>query len=147
MSNPSAGEPKHQERVVLALGPIAMDEGGAPREHLEDPVLLSEKVPRRFDTMAPEIEHGSSPCQGSVPEVRTVRTAVRFAGSDPDDFSDPAVLDRLSCLDHCGREYFRLCIAVHGAGCHCRIAQLPSFIPISAQRLRAHLVLTRSSQL
>jgi hypothetical protein len=79
MSNASTGEPKHEERVVFAFGPLAMDQGGAPREHLENPVFLSEEVPRRFNTVASEIEHGASACKTSIPELRTVGAAVRFA--------------------------------------------------------------------
>src|SRR5579872_3081995 len=105
-----------QQGIVLSFGFVSMNESCAPSHRLHDPVVLTKEVAGCGNTVAAEIAQRATASLFDIPEMRAVRTAMRFAGAHPEDAADTTVLNRLTGFNDAGREHFRFGIAVDCAG-------------------------------
>ncbi len=89
-------EPDDHHRVVLARGPVAMDEGVAPGEDVPRRQVLAEQEARDLDPMARHVEQRPAPGELGVPEVGGVRAAVALPGAEGGHPPDRAGRDHVA---------------------------------------------------
>ncbi len=114
-ARPSANRIDHH-RVVLARGPVAVDERGAPGEHLGDLGLLAEQEAGVFGAMGCHVEQRAAARQLGVPEVRRVRAGVALAGAHRREPPDRARADHVAHAEQVGVEDHVLEVGVEHAG-------------------------------
>src|SRR5882762_8300963 len=102
MADAAARKFQHQQSVIFTRGFAAMDQARTPGHHLCDFVFLSKKIASRFDAVAAEVIHGSAAGFLNIPEVRTVRPAVRFPRTHPQHAAEATLLDGLPGFDYAG---------------------------------------------
>src|SRR5579884_27014 len=78
MPNAAARKLEDQKSVVFAFGLPLMDQPRTPRHHFHNGVLFAEKVSGRRNAVTAEIIHRPAARLLNVPEMGTVRPAVRF---------------------------------------------------------------------
>src|SRR5688500_16179557 len=121
----AALELEHEQGVVFPICKLAVNQVRAPGHHLANPVLLADEVPRGLYAVAAKVVESTPAGEIDVPEVRAVRTAMRFPRAYPEDSPHAAVLDDLSCLHHRRCEYLCFRISVHGSGSPGCVEHLP----------------------
>ena len=113
MGNAAARKSKEQKRVVLAFGFLVMHQSRSPSHDFNDGIVLAEKVSRSFNAVATQVVQGAASSLGDIPEVRTVRAAVRLSRPNPEDSPYSSLLNGFLCLDDRWRKHFGFGIAVH----------------------------------
>ena len=113
MSDAAARKSQEQQRVVLAFGFLVMHQSRSPSHDFNDGIVLAEKVSRSLNAVATQVVQGATSSLGDIPEVRTVRAAVRLPRPNPEDFPDSPVLNGFLCLDDRWRKHFGFGIAMH----------------------------------
>src|SRR6185436_1793616 len=100
MSDATARESQEQQCVVLAFGFLMMHESRSPSHDFNNRVVLAEKVSRSLKAVATQVVQSAASGLGDIPEVRTVRAAVRLPRPNPEDFPNSALLNGFPRLDH-----------------------------------------------
>src|SRR5579884_3980898 len=96
MPNAAARKLEDQKSVVFAFGLPLMDQPRTPRHHFHNGVLFAEKVSGRRNAVTAEIIHRPAARLLNVPEMGTVRPAVRFPRAHPGDRAIARVRTRLA---------------------------------------------------
>ena len=146
LADAAAGEFQQQQRIVFAFRFIGVDQAGAPGHDFDDLVLFAEEIAGGFDGVAGEVVHGAASGLLHIPEVRTVRPAVGFARTHPEDAANATLLDRIARFDDAGREHFGLGVSVQRAGAPGGVEHGLGFFSSASERFGADLILSGAGQ-